>query len=818
MERYTFKKARPIFYPMTEAEAAERNKEAVNHYCFYMDYRLNCELSRVFEAVFTLTARNMYRLYVNNKLVMHGPARTAHGFCRVDEVDVKPYLRDGDNHFAVEVMVYGDVYNRYSNDSTLESGMFIGELTINEKLISATGSTFWRVLRSPYRIPHAQRISHSREAAEIYLLERDYNIWRLGLEPDFEAVPLDQSEEPIYLIHEALKPTLEKHPITQLVEYGSCYIDKDKPLTSLFYEKNSPYYASLTEHPLEDCRRTVDRAFKGISVERRGHRDLILKGSEDKFLLFDGGESRVGFLNLSLYCEHSGIVDIVHSELLNLDGSIPYYHDVVTRLHVTEGFFNFVTMEPCLARYVKLYFRGTGGVMVDELSLLDYSYPDEMRSGFQCSNDNINRLYNAAKKTLILNTMDIFMDCPERERGGWLCDSLWTARAAQMMLSDTRVEKEFIENFLLTPAEGMFHGFFPEAYPGNKPNFKEMTGITTWTFWLMCQLVEYVERTGDYAFRDTYADRVAAFVKGSYDFIGQSGLLENLPWVFIDWSMSNMGEYQQPISTPANALYAYMLTGLGRLYGRAEWCQQGDKMRNILREAILSDCELGANSLTTFPDSFEMGGDGKLHGRGKISESGMATALWAGLFLPGEAPLMEDIVINRMGPAPAYAPDPMIGRSQLFIGLCIRLDLLARLGAYDKMYEDMLAIYEPQLKEGPGTLWENQIIDTSSRCHGFTAHAGVHLMRDVLGLGFPQYGQNGEKRMVIAPHIEGLRWARGTAELAEGIVSVFWKYDGKSFTLQASVPAGFEADVILPPEARALDKHTVDIQISVCPA
>ena len=91
-------------------------------------------------------------------------------------------------------------------------------------------------------------------------------------------------------------------------------------------------------------------------------------------------------------------------------------------------------------------------------------------------------------------------------------------------------------------------------------------------------------------------------------------------------------------------------------------------------------------------------------------------------------------------------------------------------------------------------------------------------MRDVLGLGFPQYGQNGEKRMVIAPHIEGLRWARGTAELAEGIVSVFWKYDGKSFTLQASVPAGFEADVILPPEARALDKCTVDIQISVCPA
>ncbi len=811
MNRYIFQKAKRIFYPLTADEAAMRNQEAVNHYCFYTNIELNEYFS---DAVFALTGRNMYRLYINGEMVMHGPARTAHGFCRVDEVDVSPFLTEGENHLAVEVMVYGDVYDRYSNDCTLESGMFIGELTVDGKVACATGVDEWKVLRLSARAPHAQRISHSREAAEVYSLDDQYYSWTTGRADFVPAAPMDEADAPVYLTHEALQPALNEYPITQLVEYGSCFIEKDKPLTSLFYEKHSPYYASLTERPLEDCRRTAERAFHGVSVKREDD-TLYLNGEGDKFVLFDGGESRVGFISIEFSCDHDGIVDIVHSELLNLDGSIPYYHDVVTRLHIRGGMaHSFITMEPCLARYIKLYFRGTGDVKLYSLSMLDYAYPDEMRSGFQCSDDNINRLYNAAKKTLILNTMDIFMDCPERERGGWLCDSLWTARAAQMMLSDTRVEKEFIENFLLTPADGMFHGFFPEAYPGNKPNFKEMTGITTWTFWLMCQLVEYVERTGDFAFRDEYADRVAAFVKGSYDFIGKSGLLENLPWVFIDWSLSNSGEYQQPISTPANALYAYMLTGLGRLYGRTDWVDLGGKMRGILREAILAESELGLGSLTTFPDSFEMGSDGKLHGRGKVSESGMATALWAGLFLPGEAPLMEDIVINRMGPAPTYVSDPMIGKSQLFIGLCIRLDLLTRLGAYDKMYADMLAIYEPQLKEGPGTLWENQIIDTSSRCHGFTAHAGVHLMRDVLGLGFPEYGQNGEKRMTIAPHICGLRWARGTVELAEGIVSVFWRYDGKRFNLQACIPAGFEADVILPREAKALDQGMVDIQIN----
>ena len=140
------------------------------------------------------------------------------------------------------------------------------------------------------------------------------------------------------------------------------------------------------------------------------------------------------------------------------------------------------------------------------------------------------------------------MDCPDRERGGWLCDSLWTARAAAMLLGDTRVEREFLETFLLTPADGMFRGFFPETYPGSKADYAAMTGITTWSFWLMCELCEYVRRTGDTALCDRFADRVAAFVDGSRSFLGQSGLLERLPWLFIDWSVSNYGEYQTPIS------------------------------------------------------------------------------------------------------------------------------------------------------------------------------------------------------------------------------------------------------------------------------
>ena len=166
-----------------------------------------------------------------------------------------------------------------------------------------------------------------------------------------------------------------------------------------------------------------------------------------------------------------------------------------------------------------------------------------------------------------------------------------------------------------------------------------------------------------------------------------------------------------------------------------------------------------------------------------------------------------------MGPAPIYAKDPTVGSSQLFIGLCIRLDMLCRQGAYDKMYEDMLAICEPQLREGPGTIWENQSIDTSSRCHGFTAHMGVHLMRDVLGIGFHSHGADGEGEPVleIAPHICGLRWARGTHETPEGIVSVDWRHDGESFSLRVTAPKTYDCRVTLPREVRMLDESRVSV-------
>jgi len=287
--------------------------------------------------------------------------------------------------------------------------------------------------------------------------------------------------------------------------------------------------------------------------------------------------------------------------------------------------------------------------------------------------------------------------------------------------------------------------------------------------------------------------------------------------VFIDWSLSNRIEYQDCISTPVNALYAYMLRELGALYDRADWIGRGEGMRAILREAIAKNTPGGLKRLTTFPDHWTVNGDGSLRPGGNTSESGMATALWSGLFERSEVPALVRNVRDCMGPMPKYPSDPNIGKSGLFIGLCIRMDMLCRLGEHGQMFADMKNIYMPQLKEGPGTLWEHSVIDSSSRCHGFNGHAGVHLMLDVLGMGMPERKRDGRIVLPIAPHPCSLRWAKGTMELPEGSVSVSWMYDGESFELNVRLPAQkrelFCAEVALPREVKGLDEDKIRVRI-----
>lgn len=94
------------------------------------------------------------------------------------------------------------------------------------------------------------------------------------------------------------------------------------------------------------------------------------------------------------------------------------------------------------------------------------------------ADEKLEKIYRAALNTFAYNCVDIFMDCPSRERAGWLCDGYFTGRVEHLLTGENRTEHDFLENFLLPKKfERLPKGMLPMCYPSDHPdgNF-----IPTW--------------------------------------------------------------------------------------------------------------------------------------------------------------------------------------------------------------------------------------------------------------------------------------------------------------------------------------------------
>ena len=77
---------------------------------------------------------------------------------------------------------------------------------------------------------------------------------------------------------------------------------------------------------------------------------------------------------------------------------------------------------------------------------------------------------------------------------------------------------------------------------------------------------------------------------------------------------------------------------------------------------------------------------------------------------------MERLGVNR---AEGYLPE--VGTSNVLYGLYMRVDLLMREGAKDKVLDECLRLFLP-MAERTGTLWEHNGISASCN-HGFASYA-----------------------------------------------------------------------------------------------
>ncbi len=772
-----FVQAEPVW-----AEAREKEKNLT------LGYTAEFERPAWGNTVVRATGATLYRVYLNGVFVGHGPARGPHGYYRVDEWDVSERLKPGRNQVAFEVAGYNaNSYYLLDQPSFLQA-----EVSCAGQVLAATrtgtgqgeGKSFAaRVL--PERVQKVQRYSFQRPFSEVYRLRAGWSDWRTGKGDAGQGITLAAQGEKKLLPRRVKQPEYFRRQPVKVVGEGTLKRGvkveqpwRDRSLTEISARLGGYPEQELASVPSLELQTVGVASNLAVEIGYMSKPGLELK--TDEFRIVDLGCNLTGFIGQRVLCERKTRLAVSFDEVLS-DGDVDFKRLSCVNAVVYElepGSYDLETFEPYTLRYLKLMVL-EGECRVEGIYLRELACPDVEKAEFACSDERLNRLFVAGRETFRQNATDIFMDCPSRERAGWLCDSYFTARVAKDLCGDTVIERNFLENFRLPERfEHLPEGMLPMCYPADH---NDGVFIPNWALWFVVELEEYWQRSGDREMVEGLRGRVLGLLKYFEKFRNSDGLLEKLAsWVFVEWSAAN--SFVQDVNYPSNMLFARALTAAGRMYDLPELARDGERVRERIR-AQAWDGEFFVDNAVRR--------EGTLQVTTNRTEVCQYFAFYFGVATPETHAVLWQRLRDDFGPRRKQTKKfAEVHPANAFIGNVLRLELLSRNGLTRQLLDESVA-YQLHMAERTGTLWEHDGAYASCN-HGFASHGGVHVLyRDVLGLREVDWVK---KRVVVRYAECGLEWCRGVAPTPDGPVSVNWRKVDGQVRFDVNVPAGWVLD------------------------
>lgn len=693
-----FKKANPVWVKLLEKE---KN----------ITIGLYASVSSEKPLTLRIATSGIYRVFADGKFIFYGPARCAHNYFRVDEIPIPPNV----SHIAVEALNY--CINSFSY--ICQSGFIQAEICSDSKIIAATGDCGFTAVLLTEKVRRIQRYSYQRPFAESYRLTHDYTDWRFGI-PCGNALPVQLS----CTSKKELLPRripLNNFPYTHfncINAYGTFtqgVIPKEyRRGRELLHieEPENDNLGGFKQEILELHLSDIVQEFKNTDfISENKNYEGITNISAGEFEILSLCGERTGFISADIHCEQAGILYFLTDEILNKNNDVDPLRlgcCNVLRLEMQPGDYEFMSIEPFGFRYCKIA-AASGSFKLTNPKICEYICPIATQNDFSQSSPKLAAVYEAARQTFVQNSTDIFMDCPTRERAGWLCDSFFTARAEHTFTNDNKIEYNFLENYLLP--ESFFalpKGMIPMCYPADH---YDGCFIPNWGMWFLLELEDRLDRIGDREF-------ILSFRKRAYDLLGwfsqyenKDGLLEKLPgWIFLEWSKAN--EFTQDINFPTNMLYFRAIKAVARIFDDNALNKKANNLKKVI-------CNRSFNG-SFFTDN-EVYIDGSPVSSNECTKTCQYYAFFTGIASPDTYPQLWHVLVSEFGPdRKAY---PEIYHANAFIGNYLRLLLLDRYELYEQLLSE-IEVYFSYMAERTGTLWENTT-ESASCNHGFASYVAA---------------------------------------------------------------------------------------------
>ncbi|MFR4632593.1 MAG: hypothetical protein ACLT8I_08240 [Blautia faecis] len=688
---------------------------------------MNCELSfrtvipKGEETKLFLAASSIYRLWVNGEFICAGPARAAHGWYRVDEICLSPFLTEDRNYVVTEVLGY----NVNSYDTLDQPSFLTEEIWQGNEVISYTGGESITIHDFKNRVQKVQRYSFQRAFIDAYQYE-DENKYMYHMNESAQSLcKIEIQTDKRYIYRDVEMPGFETLEPVSVIKKGTAYYEKEKteiiPEEYFFKIKQDlkGYAREKTEIHVSEEAQKIQLQEKECSVNAIAIRQLPLS---DEYAIYELPYNATGFFDIRLEVREKSRTFVMFDEILS-NGSVDFLRMNSCNCFVyrmNAGKYRLMNFAPYTMKYLQIVVLGE--CTVEQVQFKEYKNSSVLKRIHLPQDTELALIYDAALESFRANALDLFMDCPSRERGGWLCDSYFTSSVEYVLTGKNVIEKAFLENFILNKEfRHIPEGMIPMCYPAdhNNGNF-----IPQWAMWYVLEIEKYVYGNQDFELAERSKNLIYSLLKYFESFENENGMLENLQgWNFIEWSRANDPDLVNGVNFPTNMLYMRMLKCVSALYKDLILERKADRLRKNIRKRSFNGM---------FYTDNEHRDKNQLVNPGICTEVCQYYAFFTGVATVKEDSELWKIMKNKFGPIRSTINDyPEIAGTNVFIGKYLRIELLYRQGLFEEVIKEIKEVFLGMAKE-TGTLWEHTL-PTASCNHGFASYV-LYWLAGIFGI------------------------------------------------------------------------------------
>ena len=644
--------------------------------------------------VLKITGATTFRVRLNDKIIHYGPARTAQGYARVDEIKLTEIKEKN------KIVIEAAGYNCNSYAGVMQDSFIQAEVCSDRECLVATGYDFSGLLVNQ-RVQKVMRYSFQRHFSEVWDMDLSKDI----MPTEIVGIKLN------YLKRNAPLPEIRKYTFNNIISGGKFQYNENKKIEERNFIKDIG--VKIIGFVEEEISEKPFNIFCRLDFfENEKAQKIPVKLKEGEYIIIDCEKNHSGMINTVIKSQSGCKMLIAFDERLS-DGKIHAKDwEMINIVQLSgKGDIDFSSFEVYGFRYVGIYIL-SGETRVDEVNVISYKSSINDFPEINCEDEEILGIYNASVETFRQNSVDIFTDCPTRERAGWLCDSYFSAQAEYAFTNQCRIEKDFVENYLLQSCPDIPQGMLPMCYPADH---LDKNYIPQWAMWFVLEIEQYIKRDREFninKYKDVFYKLLEFFEKYENEY----GLLENLPaWNFVEWSKAN--EWTDGVNYPTNMLYSKTLKIIGTLFNDKELIKRSEKIKDIIIKQSFDG--------RFFHDRALRDKNNILQRDNNISEVCQYYAFMFDIADENTFKKLYDILLSNFSPGTDKWKN--VEKVNAFMGMYLRMELLARWKQHEALIKEIKDFFS-HMAYYTGTLWEYKEMKGSLN-HGFASYVGALLVQ-----------------------------------------------------------------------------------------